>query len=67
MKESLCKWYSCCPIKHFSEEGKLEKFWVENYCFIGNKKCVRYQKEERGIPHPNNMLPNGEIRKDLKG
>jgi hypothetical protein len=33
---------------------------------VGNKDCVRYQKEERGEYHPDNMLPNGEIKEDLK-
>ncbi|MBD3196297.1 MAG: uracil-DNA glycosylase [Candidatus Lokiarchaeota archaeon] len=61
-----CKWYICCPIKKFVQEGKLEPKWINDYCLIGNKKCIRYQMEEKGTPHPNNMLPNGEIREDLK-
>jgi hypothetical protein len=44
----------------------LEPKWVENYCLIGNKNCIRYQKEENREVHPDNMLPNGEIREDLK-
>ena len=60
-----CKWYSCCPIRRFTEDGKLERYWVENYCLVGNRSCVRYQKEERGEYHPGNMLPNGEIRGGL--
>ena len=62
----ICKWYYCCPIKFFVDNGKLEKEWVENYCLIGNKQCIRYQKEESGEYHPDNMLPNGEIRENLK-
>ncbi len=52
-------------MKYYYERGKLDKKWVENYCFISNKDCVRYQLEEKGISHPDNMLPNGEICKDL--
>ena len=63
---SVCKWYHCCPMKRFTDEGKLEDYWVKNYCLVNNKNCVRYKLEEKGIPHPDNMLPNGEIRKDLK-
>ncbi len=64
-KKTRCKWYNVCPIKYFVKEGKLEKEWVENYCLIGNKNCVRYVLEETGKYHPANLLPNGEIRKDL--
>ena len=61
----VCKWYHCCPINYFVEEGKLEKKWIEKYCLVGNKECVRYNLEETGVYHPDNMLPNGEIREDL--
>ena len=61
----VCKWYYCCPIKYFVEEGKLEKKWIEFYCLVGNKECVRYNLEKTGVYHPDNMLPNGEIREDL--
>jgi hypothetical protein len=53
-------------MKRFYEEGKLEKTWMEKYCWSNNRKCARYQLEERGEPHPDNLLPNGEIRKELK-
>jgi len=43
-------------MKCFYEAGKLDKKW---------KACVRYQMEERGDPHPDNMLPNGQIDETL--
>jgi hypothetical protein len=61
-----CKWYEVCPLKRFYEEDRLEKKWIEEYCKGNNKRCARYQMEERGIPHPDNLLPNGKIRKELK-
>ena len=61
-----CKWYFCCPIKRFVEEDKLDKKWVKDYCLIGNKDCVRYKMEESNEPHPDNLLPNGEIRSGLE-
>ena len=61
----ICKWYYCCPIKFYVDEGKLDKKWVEEYCLVGNKDCIRYQMEENGEYHPNNMLPNGEIKEEL--
>lgn len=63
MMNRICKWYFCCPIKYFVDKGMLERKWVEGYCLIGNKDC---QKEENGEIHPDNMLPNGEIKKGLK-
>lgn len=52
-------------MKRFYEEGKLEKKWIERYCKGDYKSCARYQMEERGETHPDNMLPNGEIIEDL--
>ena len=65
IKKSICKWYNLCPIKRFVKEGQLEKEWVENYCLIGNKDCIRFKLEESGESHPDNLLPNGEIRENL--
>jgi hypothetical protein len=61
-----CKWYYCCPIRTFTEQGKLERYWVENYCLVGSRDCVRYGMEEKGQYHRDNMLPNGEIRENLQ-
>lgn len=65
MKQKECKWYFACPMKYFFEQGKLNKKWIENYCHGDWKNCVRYQKEENGIYHPDNMLPDGEIDENL--
>jgi hypothetical protein len=64
--KKVCKWYDVCPMKRFYEQGKLEKKWIEQYCKGDYRSCVRYRMEERGEFHPDNMLPNGELRKDLK-
>ena len=53
-------------MKRFYEQGKLERKWVDRFCKGDYETCVRYQMEARGEPHPDNMLPNGEIREDLK-
>jgi hypothetical protein len=66
MPSNVCKWYEVCPIKIFYETGKLEKKWVEIYCWGDHERCVRYQLEESGQPHPDNLLPNGEVRRELK-
>jgi hypothetical protein len=64
-KINPCKWYYFCPIKEYTEKGKLERYWIENYCLVNNNTCIRYQMQEKSKYHPDNMLPNGEIREDL--
>jgi len=61
-----CKWFPVCPMKFYWEQGKLNKYWIDNYCHDNWGKCVRYQKEEAGIYHPDSMLPNGEVDKNLE-
>jgi predicted metallo-beta-lactamase superfamily hydrolase len=56
-----CKWYYACPIRQYTEKGKLERYWIENYCLVNNNNCIRYQMEEKGNYHPDNMLPDGTI------
>ena len=53
-------------MKRFYEERKLDKKWIEGYCFNNHQGCKRYEAEEKGEFHPDNMLPNGEIDKSLK-
>ena len=60
-----CKWYSVCPLKYYFEIDKLDKKWIDNYCMDKWQDCVRFEKEENGIYHPDNMLPNGEIDENL--
>jgi len=65
-----CRWYEVCPLRQFEQEGKLSLIWADNFCkTIDNwkncKNCKRYQLEEAGIPHPDNMLPSGEADERL--
>ena len=60
-----CKWYYVCPIKYYTDAGKLERYWIENFCLVSNNNCIRYQMEEKGRYHPDNMLPNGKMREGL--
>jgi len=62
----VCKWYVVCPMKRFYEEGKIEWKWIKEYCMGDYKRCVRYRLEEARIPHPDNMLPSGEIDEALE-
>ncbi|MBN1927879.1 MAG: uracil-DNA glycosylase [Prolixibacteraceae bacterium] len=61
-----CKWHPVCPMKYFYEQGKLDRKWIDLYCKGNWKSCVRYQMEERGQYHPDNMLPDGNIDESLQ-
>ena len=65
MKKKICKHFQNCPMKRFYEEGRLDKKWIESYCFNNGKNCIRYKLEEKKIYHPDKMLPNGEIGNGL--
>jgi len=52
-------------MKVYFEQGRLDKKWIENYCFKSWENCIRFQKEEDCVYHPDNMLPNGEIDENL--
>ena len=61
-----CRWYSLCPMKRFFEAGHVDRRWIELYCTGDWSRCVRFQQEEQGIPHPDWMLPDGSLDQDLK-
>jgi hypothetical protein len=61
-----CKWYAGCPMKRFFESGRLKRKWIELYCKGDWENCVRYRMEEQGRPHPDWMLPDGNLDDRLK-
>ena len=63
--KEVCKWFDVCPLKSFYEQGKLNKKWVEGYCWGDYLKCIRYKMEEEGLYHSDNMMPDGTIDEDL--
>ena len=62
-----CKWYSICPLRRFERDDKLDGKWARDYCksYENWKNCRRYQLEESGHFHPDNMLPDGSIDETL--
>jgi hypothetical protein len=62
-----CKWYDMCPLRRFERQGELDKTWQRNYCKSDAnwQNCKRYQAEEKGVFHPDNMLPNGQIDESI--
>ena len=56
-----CKWYEVCPLRRLEREGKIDETWASAYCTSEDnwEHCKRYQLEERGIAHADNLLPDG--------
>jgi hypothetical protein len=48
-------------MKAFCDRGLLARTWIEQYCLGDHNACIRFQMEEAGKPHPDNMLPDGSI------
>jgi len=61
-----CKWFPACPMKWFYHKGQLDGYWIEGYCKGDWERCVRYQMEEQGRFHPDNMLPDGTLDDTLQ-
>lgn len=61
----VCKWLDVCPLKRFYETGRLDKKWIQDYCWNDFNKCVRNKMEEAGLYHPDNMMPDGTIDEAL--
>jgi len=53
-------------MKRFYEQGKLDKKWVEDYCFRNGENCKRLEAFQKGIPHSDYMLPNDKVDESLK-
>lgn len=60
-----CRWYSVCPMRRYQAQGLLRDDQVDPWCRGEWASCVRFQKEERGEYHPDNMLPDGSIYENL--
>lgn len=56
-----CKWYPVCPLRRLEARGLLDDKWATEYCTSEDnwKYCKRYQLEDQGAPHPDNLLPDG--------
>jgi len=64
----VCKWFDICPLRRFEEKGKISNKWKKEYCSSENSwlNCKRYQLEEKGKYHLDNMMPDGKIDKKLE-
>ena len=61
----MCKWFYLCPLRRFEAQGRLDEKWSREYCCGDYVRCIRYQMEEAGRPHPDHMLPDGSLDENL--
>jgi hypothetical protein len=54
-----CKWFITCPLRGMENKGVIGHKWRREYCEGNWKSCKRYWMEERGVPHPDTLLPDG--------
>ena len=64
-----CRWYSVCPLRRWESEGRLSRSWAQDFFETTDewRHCRRYQLEDQGMSHPDNMLPSGQIDPTLPG
>ncbi len=60
-----CEYFKVCPLRRLEREGKISLKWSGEFCQTQNswKKCARYQDEKKGVPHSDNKMPDGTIKK----
>ncbi|MDD5086153.1 MAG: uracil-DNA glycosylase [Candidatus Nanoarchaeia archaeon] len=63
-----CKWLKICPLRRLEKQGKITDKWKKEYCSTEKNwmNCKRYKYEEEGKYHPDNMMPDGSINKNIK-
>ncbi len=68
MIKMACKWLEMSPLRKLEEQGKISKKWKKDYCLTNENwnNCKRYQFEAEGKYHPDNMMPDGSINKNIR-
>lgn len=58
-----CKWKNSCPLRRLENKGLIDLDWSKKYCRSDNNwlNCKRYQAEEKGLAHSDNMMPDGSF------
>ena len=67
-EKNVCVWYNdTSGMKRAYDAGRLDKHWLDDYCFNGGKNCVRKKRwEGEGYVSPSWVLPDGSVDEDLK-
>lgn len=60
-RANVCRWYNeSSGVKRAYDLGLIDKKWVEEYCLVGGKGCIRKKRfEEEGYVSPDYILPDG--------
>ncbi len=68
MNRNMCRWYDeTSAMKRAYDLGKIDKKWIENYCWNGGKDCVRKERfEKERYVSPDYILPDGSEDPKLK-
>jgi DNA polymerase len=53
-------------MRRYYKLGHLDVRWIDQYCMGDWKQCVRYKMESAGTPHPDWMLPDGQLDERLR-
>jgi hypothetical protein len=63
-----CKWYKICPLRSLEEKDLITDKWKKEYCKTKSnwENCVRFQTEEKGEIHPDNLMPDGTIIQQIR-
>jgi uracil-DNA glycosylase len=56
-----CRYFSCCPLRRFEESGEIGETYKRRFCEGEFEKCVRFKMEEKGMPHPDRLMPDGKM------
>jgi hypothetical protein len=66
--KNVCVWYNeTSAMKRAYDAGRLDKKWLEDYCFNGGENCVRKRRwEGEGYISPAWVLPDGSVDEGLK-
>ncbi len=66
--KNVCVWYNeTSAMKRAYDAGRLDKKWIEDYCFNGGENCVRKRRwEGEGYISPAWVLPDGSVDEGLK-
>ena len=67
VRHDVCQWYNeTSGMKRAFDQGKLDRKWIEDYCWNGGKGCVRKKRfEEEGYVSPDYVLPDGTVDENL--
>jgi hypothetical protein len=67
-RTNVCRWYNeSSGVKRACDLGLIDKKWVEEYCLVGGRGCIRKKRfEDEGYVSPDYVLPDGSISETVR-